>query len=100
MVKTNFLVVSATLLGTQKNQGKHLHRFLQKDGTRFSKLFGIALLCLVSIVVRIAPITLPRHAQKNLDVDTVGLCVGFMLARGNSRRQDCGKSASVDCRIR
>ena len=47
-------------------QGKHLNRFLKKDHTRYSKLFGIVLLCLSSIVVRIAPITAPRQAEKIL----------------------------------
>ena len=47
-------------------QGKHLNRFLKKDHTRYSKLFGIVLLCLSSTVVRIAPITAPRQAEKIL----------------------------------
>ena len=46
-------------------QSKHMDRFLKKDRTRFSKLFGKLLLCLLSIVFfRIVPITSPRQAQK------------------------------------
>ena len=39
---------------------------LNKDRTRFTKLFNIVLLCLLSIVVRIVPITAPRHAESEL----------------------------------
>ena len=42
---------------------KHLDQFLKKNRTRFTTLFKIVLLGLLSIVVRIAPITAPRHAK-------------------------------------
>ena len=46
-------------------QDEHLDRFLKKDRTRFSTLFNIVLLCVLSIF-RIVPVTAPRQAQKIL----------------------------------
>ena len=81
-------VVLVSLLRTHKKvghsrahkiQGRHLNRFLRKDRTRFSKLFHIVLLCLISIVVRIAPITAPRQAEKILLESLFGCASGPCL---------------------
>ena len=79
-----------------------MNRFLRKDWTFFFffflKWFTFVLLCLSSIVVRIAPVTAPRQAEEHLAGITIRLCVESMLARGNLRRQDCGESADDSCR--
>ena len=43
-----------------------MNQFLKKNRTRFTTLFGIVLLCLLSIVFRIVPITATRQANRQL----------------------------------
>ena len=50
----------------RKIQCKYWDQLLNKDRTRFTKLFHIVLLRLLSIVVRIVPITEPRHGKSKL----------------------------------
>ena len=91
MVKTNFVVVSATLLGTQ--DPRQAFESVSEEGPyTFLEILGHVLLCLFSIIVRIAPITLPRHGKKKCG-NTIRLCAGSLSALGNSRRQDGFDSA-------
>ena len=69
------MMVPATPSATHKMQCKHMDRFLTKDRTRFSKLFGNVLLCLLSICFSHRPNHCATTCQEHLAGITVWLCV-------------------------